>query len=575
MQGESVLNALANTTNTIEAVRQTVENPIKSLQDERDQAYRDRCLEKLPVATSAHFNSYDRRHRSSCLPHTREETLCDIKSWVDGDDEKSIFWLNGLAGTGKSSIANTIAHEYYEKNMLGGSFFFSKDIGGDVTRARKFFTTLARQLARISDIIQKHISKAVTEDETILDQSLPVQWRKLILNPLLDITANSARTTLVIVVDALDECRDVEDVETIVRALAESRSTTTLRLRVLLTSRSYFNIRQGFRNLSKANYEDFILHDISRTIVDRDIGTLVKTRFEAIQLRRQFEIGWPGNETVDAIVQRAKGLFIWADTACRFIEESELFINKRLRKLLEEDNYKIAPEERLDSLYLTVLKESISPKTVTYDVEELEEYCKLLKSTLGAIAIMFSSVSILSLSKLTGNDVLEMSGCLEKFTAILDIREERHSPVRLHHPSFRDFLLNQNRCIDKRFVIDETEAHADLACYCMDVMSSELKRNMCDIRQPGRLIKDVSKQLIEQCVSEALQYACQYWVYHLHRSKATSPTQDPHKNGLETKAYGLLRAHLTHWLEALSLIGRIPESIHSIKLLEAIIPQVG
>ena len=565
---------MTNNTDIIEAVGHRIEDPIKNLQDDSNRFYRDRYLEKLPVATSAQFNSYERRHRSSCLPHTREETLCDIRNWIDGDDAKSIFWLNGLAGTGKSTIANTIAHEYHEKNRLGGSFFFSKDIGGDVTRARKFFTTLARQVARVSDGTHKQISEVVAKDETIVDQALLVQWRKLIFEPLLGIDEKSMPTTLLFVVDALDECEDVDDIESIVRALAECHNITLLRLRVLLTSRSYFNIRQGFRNISKANYEDFILHDISRKIVDRDISILVKTRFEAIQVKRQFEAEWPNIEKIDAIIQRASGLFIWADTACRFVEEGGMFVNRRLDKLLEGDNYKIAPEKRLDSLYLTVLEESISPKNLTFDEEELEEYCDLLKAALGAIATMFSSVSILSLGRLTDINVMEISDCLERLGAILDIREERHSPVRLHHPSFRDFLLNQNRCTDKRFVVDEIRAHADLACYCMDVMSSELRRNMCNIRQPGKLIKDVPKELIGQCVSETLQYACQYWVYHLHRSETASKTHNHCETKLMSKAYSILQAHLTHWLEALSLIGRISESIHSIKLLEAVMPKV-
>lgn len=574
MQGKSVLDAVTKNANIIEAVRHGVEDPIKNLQDESSQIYQDRCLEKLPVATSAQFNSYERRHRSSCLPHTREETLRDIRNWVHGDDEKSIFWLNGLAGTGKSTIANSIANEYYENKHLAGSFFFSKDVGGDVTRARKFFTTLARQLARVSDETHKQVSEVIARDETIVDQALLVQWRKLILEPLLNIGKKSTPTTLLFVVDALDECEDVEDIESIVGALAESRNVTMSRLRILLTSRSYFNIRQGFREIPKTNYEDFILHDISRKIVDRDISILVRTRFKAIQVRRQFGAEWPSMEKIDAIIQRAYGLFIWADTACRFVEEGGMFVNRRLDKLLEGDNYKIAPEKRLDSLYLTVLEESISPKNITFDEEELEEYCDLLRAALGAIATMFASVSVPSLGRLTDIAVMEISDCLERLGAILDIREERHSPVRLHHPSFRDFLLNQNRCTDKRFVVDETKAHADLACYCMDVLSSELRRNMCDIRQPGRLIKDVPKLLVEQCVSEALQYACQYWAYHLHRSEIANEIHNQCETSLKLKAYNVLQAHLTHWLEALSLIGRISESIHSIKLLEAITPKV-
>ncbi|KAH9203605.1 hypothetical protein DL95DRAFT_472229 [Leptodontidium sp. 2 PMI_412] len=52
----------------------------------------------LPVATRAHFNSYDRQHEPTCLPDTRVDLLQGIYDWADGkdeQDERCIFWLNG------------------------------------------------------------------------------------------------------------------------------------------------------------------------------------------------------------------------------------------------------------------------------------------------------------------------------------------------------------------------------------------------------------------------------------------------------------------------------------------------
>jgi hypothetical protein len=63
-------------------------------------------------------------------------------AWVDKYNERCIFWLNSIAGTGKSAIARTIACKYHNKNHLGASFFFSRG-GGDVSHAGKFFTSIA------------------------------------------------------------------------------------------------------------------------------------------------------------------------------------------------------------------------------------------------------------------------------------------------------------------------------------------------------------------------------------------------------------------------------------------------
>src|SRR2546430_6029542 len=77
---------------------------------------KDRQLATLPRAAQAAFNSSNKQHDSLCLPETRVDVLRQIISWADGGDERFIFWLNGMAGTGKSTIARTIARKYYHEN---------------------------------------------------------------------------------------------------------------------------------------------------------------------------------------------------------------------------------------------------------------------------------------------------------------------------------------------------------------------------------------------------------------------------------------------------------------------------
>jgi hypothetical protein len=99
-------------------------------------------LHKLPYAAQAAFNSSDKRHDPLCLPNTRVGVLEQIMAWADGRDERCIFWLSGMAGTGKSTIARTVARGYNDRNRLGASFFFSRG-GGEVSHAGKFFTSIA------------------------------------------------------------------------------------------------------------------------------------------------------------------------------------------------------------------------------------------------------------------------------------------------------------------------------------------------------------------------------------------------------------------------------------------------
>jgi hypothetical protein len=104
-------------------------------------------LDRLPSAANAPFNSYNKQLAPTCLPDTRVDLLQEIYDWAERQDERCIFWLNGLAGTGKSTIALTVAHRYFDQQRLGASFFFSRG-GGDISHAGKFFTSVAVQLAR-------------------------------------------------------------------------------------------------------------------------------------------------------------------------------------------------------------------------------------------------------------------------------------------------------------------------------------------------------------------------------------------------------------------------------------------
>jgi len=117
-----------------------------------------------------------KQHEPNCLPDTRVDLLQTIYKWTDGQDERRLFWLNGLAGTGKSTIARTVARNYFEPKRLGASFFFSRG-GGDVGHAGKFCTTVAVQLAENIPILRRYICDAIAGHSNIVSLSLDDQWR--------------------------------------------------------------------------------------------------------------------------------------------------------------------------------------------------------------------------------------------------------------------------------------------------------------------------------------------------------------------------------------------------------------
>ncbi|TVY73353.1 Vegetative incompatibility protein HET-E-1, partial [Lachnellula suecica] len=518
---------------------------------------REDPLSLLPYATQALFNSYDRRHEPACLLGTRADLLQQIYNWADGkdgQDKQCIFWLNGLAGTGKSTISRTIARRYDEQKRLGASFFFSKG-GGDVSHAGKFFTSIAVQLAKSIPSLQKQVCEAIIEQPGVAKLSLSDQWHRLILNPISRL--QQSHQSYVLIIDALDECEDDQNIRIILGLLAEARSIKTVGLRVILTSRPEIPIRYGISYIPQAQHQDFILHNVPATIINHDISLFLEFHLGIIRQEWSLGVNWPGEGVLGQLILHACGLFIWAETACRFIREGKQFACQRLNTILDSSSSATtAPNKHLDEIYLTVLKHSIASE---YSDEEIGEVCKMLKHTLGSLVVLLSPLPASSLSKLLHLPREDIDRTFADLHAILNIPEDPTRQLRLHHPSFRDFLLDKDRC--GNFFVDEKEAHRIVATSCIQLMSQTLKKDICRMHAPGSQAGQVEESHLQECLPPEVQYACLYWVQHLQGG------------GLQVcdgeEAHRFLQVHVLHWLEALGWMGKASEGIQAILSLEA------
>jgi hypothetical protein len=147
--------------------------------------------------------------------------------------------------------------------------------------------------------------------------------------------------------------------------------------------------------------------------------------------------------------------------------------------------------------------------------------------------------------------------------SVLNVPESQGPPIRLLHPSFRDFLLDKQRCHNQSFWVDEKQAHKTLANHCVQLMSDTLKQNICGLHTLGTLAAEVDSSRVEHYIRPEIQYACFYWVQHLRRS-GTQLNDD-------NQVYQFLREHLLHWLEVFSLTGKTSEGVLAINSLETYI----
>jgi hypothetical protein len=517
----------------------------------------DGLLKTLPYAADAPFNTAKWQHEPICLPDTRVDLQQQIHGWIDRGDKRTIFWLHGLAGTGKSTIARTIAHNCFQQGRLGASYFFSKG-GGDISHAGKFFTTIAIQLSEESPYLKRCIYNAVKENKSIATQSYANQWRQLILGPLSKLDRGYHPFSFVFVIDAMDECESDADIRLILQLLVEAQSLKKVRFRVFLTSRPEIPIRHSMYNIPQAKHQDFVLQDIPPATINHDISLFLEYNLGIIRQEWTLSTDWPGEEVLRQLVLCACGLFIWASTACRFIREGKGYARRRLDTILKGSSSAItAPEKYLNKIYLTILRHSI-PSEFSDD-EEKEEVYNMLKHTLGSLVVLLSPLTTSSLSRLLQLPREDIDSTFNDLHAILDIPKDPTRPLRLHHPSFRDFLLNKDQCGD--FWVDEEKAHQILAAGCIQLMSQTLKKDVCRMYTPSSQASQVESSRLQKYLPPEVQYACLYWVQHLQRSN--SQVRD------SKEAHQFLQAHLLHWLEALGWIGKVSEGIQAILSLEA------
>ncbi len=219
-------------------------------------------------------------------------------------------------------------------------------------------------------------------------------------------------------------------------------------------------------------HQDCILHRMSKDVIEHDISIYILYKFERIRNNRGLLSNWPKVEDINSLVKNANGLFIYAATICRFVDRRHP--EKQLSSILRyigssPPTLRTSPTQSLDKIYSQVLKSAIFR---SYDEEDREEILDLFKQTVGSTVIISDTLPTTALTRLLGLQIGEVNEILKQLQAILDVPDALDLPVRLLHPSFRDFLLDKGKCSDLHFWVDETQAHQALAYNCLQLMSS-------------------------------------------------------------------------------------------------------
>ena len=460
------------------------------------------------VLNPVHLSGYDRPH---CLENTRVSIRKEIDDWVWGTTFPNVFLLLGGAGTGKSTISTTIAEEYRRNKSLGCHLFFLRGKSDPTTVIR----TIAYNLAVYNQNIAECIDNALKDKGELTSATLDTQFNTFLFTPLHQ--SHVISNPILIVLDALDECGTRDTRRALMTLLGDKLSTLPTNYRFLITGRP----EEDISSLSESsNIRTVQLNsgiDDVRLFIDTELYKMkdVKRVPEFDDLKRK-------------LGEAAGGLFIWASTAIRMIQQSSGRRESKFKELARGGPL------LLDKLYAVALSTALDWN---------EETKKLFSDIMGLI--LFGKEQMTDL-KIDG--ILGMKGATSDILSFLRslIIYDPGEPIRLHHTSFFDYLISSSTR-NESWHIDEAGSKRKIAEQCFVGMDRMLHFNMCHLESSYVANKDVVdlEERVHNYISSSLYYICCHWSNHL--------LDTPYLDGMRDELRVFTYNHLLFWLEVMSV----------------------
>jgi hypothetical protein len=442
-----------------------------------------------------------------------------------------VYFLSGVAGSGKSAIAHTIAQHFDLLGRLGSSFCF--DRAHQVQRCpNNLFSTIAVDMADLDPQWKTALCNAVWGKRALRSSRAPgEQFTNLILKPSEAITTVGP---IVIVIDALDESGDRASREVLLRIIGKRMTDLPNNFRVLVTSRPEPDIHEVFTG--KLHIRRKHMDSIDRKESEADISLYIREQLAELT---DLELKWPNEEWCRLLLKSSDGLFQWASAACSAIKggRGALRPTERLTRF-------ITTERGLDGLYSEILSQGFDSS----DSQDMDRF----KLIMGRILAAKEPLSVVSLSELHSDN--EPSDLVKLVTqplaSLLSGVTQANVAVRPLHTSFRDFLTHKER--SGQFYVDLAPQQRNLALASWRVMKEELRFNICKLETSHSKNSDVHDldNRITKYIPSHLSYACRFWADHA-REMIFEPT-------VVEILKSFLQEQFLYWLEALSLIRRLP-----------------
>ncbi|KHO11514.1 NAD(P)-binding domain protein [Metarhizium robertsii ARSEF 23] len=463
-----------------------------------------------------------------------------FQQWRD-DQQSRVLWIKGDPGKGKTMLLCGIINELQKKATNQVVYFFCQGTDSRLNSATAVLRGLVyvlvdQQPALVSHIRKKYdkAGKQLFEDLNVWD-ALSEIFKNMLRDP-------SLKSTYFIV-DALDEC--TTDLRQLLDLIVQTSSSES-RAKWIVSSRNEISIERGLRLGESRTRLSLELKENAEQ-VSHAVGEYIRHRVsELVEIQNDKRLQEQVREKMQA---RANGTFLWVSLVIKELKDENLMswdflkvIDEMPTELNDLYGRMLEQIERLTRGNPELCRRVLSTVTVAYRPLHLQELHLLssLPEPAGDTSVYRSTEKIVS-----------MCG------SFLTIRDEQ---VFIVHQSAKEYLEENG---GSRLRADGIrQVHMDLGTRSIEAMSSALRQNMYGLDY-GFKPEDMRPPQPDPLAP--IRYSCVFWADHLTENGESPQSKEP--LGDDGIVFAFLKDRLLHWLESLSLLGKLPEGTHLIRKL--------
>ena len=436
---------------------------------------------------------------------------------------------------------------------LFGSFMFSKYNAGDRSSTRLLVPTIAYQLASLFPEFQLDIAQGATEYLASEPMTVEEQLETLILEPVRNLCQN--HPPMVLVLDGIDEIStdDIQKLFVLVHKLLEALPP----VRVLVTTRPTRIVEEAIRN---ANLDGIarrfdLDHQVDPEVLKRDIHRFFNSRLAKLH---NGSVSRGITNVVDILAGNSKLSFAHARITTGYLDHKVIEESSARLRSIVAGEAKAANNSTsdLDSLYAFIL-ESIFKKEAMKD----PRVSSAVSAVLANVVVLQDRVTVDVTARLFNLPVDHIISALGELHSVVsyDSEEMLEGRIQAQHSTFVEFIQDRTRCTNEDFYVDPHDCHTKMALSCLNILQTNLSRNICHL--PRRLshksdVADLADRIDEHIAGHVL-YACKYWATHVANATSSKELLQALRQFTDSK--------LLEWIETMSVLSQLDVSVQGLE----------